>query len=421
MKFLVASNDNGGFKRIECIRGTDTSKKDGVQPKPIETFANDFSSSSHINKFTVFQEKYLVCARVDGTVSIYKYVRFDDTDAEMFPLLHSYTLPVESHDKPIALIKVEKFDSVIIAFESCKVFLLQLSESFDLEPVLLTIPNPKPISDFTDHPEHLGVFAYGGKENDLKIIKFFDSKVTLKEFKKLYKTQKFQSQLLFLAKNVKPDHLDLRVPISISKIKFVTKSVAKGFKVVVATGYGQLRIYDTTHGKRPLHDFKICDQSLVSLTLVDNEQAVVVTSTSSLIAKYSLVEIDNQAYKTNSATAGTVVKPVAKLLGKYSEGGNTGATFGVDSSSDIIATGGLDRYLRVYNTDSRAITAKVYVGVEISDVIIVDHEDDIEDELISDSVAKQSKKRKRNEDKEESDDDEELWNQLEQSSKKASK
>ena len=85
-------------------------------------------------------------------------------------------------------------------------------------------------------------------------------------------------------------------------------------------------------------------------------------------------------------------------MGKFT-GGNTGATFGVHIYERIVAFAGLDRYLRVFDLESREILAKVYLGVEVSALLILDDED-TEDE--------ETKKRKRKEE----EDDEELWNQL---------
>ena len=83
-------------------------------------------------------------------------------------------------------------------------------------------------------------------------------------------------------------------------------------------------------------------------------------------------------------------------MGKFT-GGNTGATFGVHIYERIVAFAGLDRYLRVFDLESREILAKVYLGVEVSALLILDDED------TEDEETKNAK---------EEEDDEELWNQL---------
>lgn len=423
MKFLVAANDTGGFKFVECNKGTDTSKKDSIPVKIIETFTKELPGNCHIVKFLIYQDKYLICARADGSICIHEYHEDDlsfekkskDGKLDTLKLIKTFKLNVQTKDKPIALINLVKFNSILIAFESSKVFIIQLNDEFSFEPIDFILPNPKPISAFTGHPEKLGVFAYGGKENDLKLIKIFDTKISWEEYQHLYKSNKFQQHIIFSAKNIKPDHLDLRVPIWITQIQFITKDVEKGFKLIATTNYGQIRIYDTVHGKRPLKDFKICDQPIVALQLVEDQQACVISNTSSLIAKYSLTKVDENAHKTNSASAGTVIKPVAKLLGKFSEGGNTGATFGICCKSNLVATAGLDRYIRVFDVNSRKLLAKVFISVEISDIIIIDSEDEIDPNTIPEET-KAAKRKRINEEDDESDE-EEIWEQLENSKK----
>ena len=99
------------------------------------------------------------------------------------------------------------------------------------------------------------------------------------------------------------------------------------------------------------------EKPIVTLTFANDEQTeIIVTDTHSLIAKYSLTQVE-KAFKTISASAGEIVKPVPKLLGKFT-GGNTGATFGVHIYERIVAFAGLDRYLRVFDLESREILAK---------------------------------------------------------------
>lgn len=412
MKFIVSSDDTGAAKEVVCNRGTDTSKQDATQPISIKNYFTEPSASlkTRINHLLSFNYQYIIGTRLGGQVSVYdlneeiKEEEGEEEEEEKFKLLHNFELPVDKDDKPIALLKVEILESVIVAFESSKLFLIHINDKFDFKPLEIKLPEAKPISAFTINPEFENIIALGGKEVDLQVIKLFNDKINSTIFKKKNYEKKFVPEIIFKAKNVKNDHLDLRVPIWITNILF--SKAEKGYKLITSTGYGQIRLYDTTEGKKPRKDYQVTDKAIVTLSYGNDEQSeIIITDTHSLMAKYSLTKIDERAFKTNSASAGDIIKPVPKLLGKFT-GGNTGATFGVQVYEDIVAFAGLDRYLRVFDLESREILAKVYVGVEVSSLLVLDDEDEEDEE---------TRKRKR----EEEEEDEELWNELDNTKKQA--
>ncbi|KAK6202687.1 ribosome biogenesis protein NSA1 [Scheffersomyces amazonensis] len=422
MKLLVSSDDSGLVKEVIFNRGTDTSKKDGKQPKSIKNFCSEpqITSKTYLLNFA---DTYLIASRYGGNVSVYEYTNeeIELEDEEMYKLLHSFKLDVDKSDIPIALIALESLESIIVAYESGVVYIINLSdEKFEFKPIPIKVSD-EPISTFVQNPYDNGIFAFGGKENDAKIIRLYEKSLNAEVFKTKKVSEAFIPQVIFNAKNVKNDHLDLRVPIWITQILFLQDHPENGYKFITATRYGQLRLYDTTYGRRPTKDYKVCEKPILTLTFGNQQQTeVIVTDTHNLIAKYSLTDIDEKAYKTISASAGEIRKPVPKLLGKFSEGGNTGATFGIATNEELLITGGLDRYVRVFDIVSRELLAKVYIGVEISSVIIVNAEDELTEEELAAETPKIQRKKRRDlalEDKEESDE-EELWNQLDERNKK---
>ncbi|KAI3403718.1 NSA1 [Candida oxycetoniae] len=414
MKVLVSSDDTGGAKLAIFKRGTDTSKQDAIQPEAItncliQPYSNYGSRIIHLLNYNY---QYLIASRYGGILSIFDFeekeekendkANKDDANEEtLFEHLHDYRIPVEKDDKPVALVKAEKLDSVFVAYESGKVFVIYIGD-FKFEPLLINLSNSGPISAFTNNPRRENVFAYGGKENDLQIVELYDAKVNSTIFKKEDYRLVFSPKTIFKAKNVKNDHLNLRVPIWITNVLFFSdkkEGSCKHYNLITSTRYGQLRIYDTAHGRRPIKDFQVAEKPIVTLTFASEEEnEVIVTDTHNMIAKYSLTQIDDKAFKTNSASAGNIIKPVPKLLGKFT-GGNTGATFGVQIHEELATFAGLDRYLRVFDLDTRQVLAKVYLGVEASSLLIIDDEDE-EDE---------DQKRKR---EEEEAEDEQMWDQL---------
>ncbi|ODV81990.1 uncharacterized protein CANTADRAFT_24693 [Suhomyces tanzawaensis NRRL Y-17324] len=423
MKFIVAADDTGSLKEVICSRGTDTSKQDAVQPKSIKNYRVDTGNSfrNKITKLVNFQSTYLIGARVGGEVSIYDLVNEEETpEEEKYSLLHTYKLDVDQKDKPVSLIKLSPLDSILIAFESSKVFIIHFQgDEFDYAPIPVTLPSTKSINAFVANPNVEGVFAYGGQENDLQIIKLYEQPATGLMFNDKVE---FKPKVLFNAKNVKNDHLDLRVPVWISNILFLKDApTPDAYKVLTSTRYGQLRIYDTTHGRRPVKDYKICEKAIVAMTFGDEQQeSVIVTDVHNLIGKYSLIKEDEKALKIHSASAGDVVRPVLKLLGKFSQGGNTGATHALENAEDeVLVAGGLDRYLRVFDIETRDILAKVYLGVEVLSVLVDDLED--EEEEVEEGAEKKitiQRKRRRDIEKAEESDEEEMWSKLDEKKSK---
>ncbi|RCK55536.1 Ribosome biogenesis protein NSA1 [Candida viswanathii] len=408
MKFIVSADDTGAAKEVICNRGTDTSKQDAIQPIAINNYFTEPSASlkTRIIHLLSFNYQYVITTRLGGQVSVYDMNEEEDEEEseEKYKLLHNFELPVGKDDKPIALAKVEILESVIVAFESSKIFLIHINDKFNFKPLEISIPEAKPISAFTVNPQAENIIAIGGKEFDLQVVQLFNTSINSTIFKKKNYEKEFVPKVVFKAKNVKNDHLDLRVPIWITNILF--SKADKGYKLITSTRYGQVRLYDTTEGRKPRKDYQVTDKQIVTLSYANDEQSeIIITDTHSLMAKYSLTKIDEKGYKTNSASAGDIVKPVPKLLGKYT-GGNTGATFGVQVYEDIVAFAGLDRYLRVFGVKSREILAKVYLGVEVTSLLVLDDEDEEDEE---------TRKRKRDEQEE----DEELWNELDTTKKQA--
>lgn len=422
MKFLVSSDDTGVVKEVICNRGTDTSKQDATQPISVKNFCTEpnCSRKNRIIHMINYQEKYLVAIRIGGELSVYEIAddEYEIEDEYKYNLLHNYKLEVSSSDKPISLFTVDILEAVAVAFSSGKVFFVNFNDDkFDKEPVLVQLPGGKEIAEFSKNPSVEGIFGYGGEENDVRIVKLYESDITSEIFDTENVENNFKSEVVFTAKNVKNDHLDLRVPVWITKIRFFTEQPEKGYKFITATHYGQIRVYDTNHGRRPVRDFTVCQKPILTLTFANEEESeVIISDLHNLIAKHSLIQVDDKASKTHSASAGDIIKPVAKLLGRFVD--QFGATYGVEVGEGLLVTGGLDRYLRVFDLASREIVAKVYVGVEVSSVVVLDYEEEeLQEEIVGDvELLKKLEKRKRTlpvVEREESDE-EDLWNQLEE-------
>lgn len=404
MRLFVSADEIGNIKEVVCSRGTDTSKKDGQQPELVQNILQKDELTTVKNRILhlkTFQEKWLVASRLGGVLNIYDFFGSSEIAEENYVLLHTYKLDVEPSDRPVSLVVFEKHDFVMVAFESSKLFVVNFNGGkFDVAPLCIELPprqteKPTSLSAFVANPYVPGIFAYGGKDNDLQIVRLFESK---KEFSAgdFTAASSWKIKTLFQAENVEPDHLDLEVPIWITNILFVKGESKKKFKLVTATKYGHIRKYDTAEDTEPTASYKVCEKAIISMVFAtEAQEEIIISDTHTFVAKLSLTQVDKKAHRIVSASAGTFFKPSLKLLGKYSEGGNTGAVYGVDTSlkAGLVAFGGLDRYLRVFEIASRKLVLKVYLGTQISTI-----------QLLDDADEKTEKR--------DSDEDDEFWNEL---------
>lgn len=409
MRFLISADETGNVKEVICQEGTDTSQKEGAQPELIRSV---LEASEHVNvknrvrEMTMLKDGRLAVARLNGYVDIHDVSNRESDD--FGKLLRSYKLQGEAGDKPIALIELESLNFIMVAFESGSVFIIDVTD--DIEPIHIILPSRtkenNTISAFSMNPYSPGIVAYGGKNNDLQVAKLFDLKLLEKDRQKRKDPSYWKPKVLFQAENVEPDHLGLDVPIWITGILFRKMDRSKGFRLVTSTWYGHIREYDTLIELEPVASYKVCEKPINALKFATSSQEdIVIADTHTFVARLSLVKVDAKAIRIVSASAGTFYRPSLKVLGKYSQGGNTGAINSIVSSpcTDAIATGGLDRYLRVFDVQTRRLLAKVYLGTQIGSILFL--EDDSSSAIDKESVQEA----------EDLQNDEDLWQQLEAS------
>jgi ribosome biogenesis protein NSA1 len=228
-------------------------------------------------------------------------------------------------------------DKIIVCTQQGHIVMCSLK---DLDVSFSKIPNAEDLEVFKPDLKNSFIFAYGGKEQDLKIVNI--------------EPETGEATLVFEAKNVKNDRLDMRQAIWITDLEFLPTKAENNFKLVTATRYGQLRVYETAQKQRPIINIKISDRPLCRVLRVTND-TVVATDNHISTFKYKIRSSDTQ------------------LVGKYGSG-NTGAVQALYSKGCLLATGGLDRYLRVFDTESRELCGRIFVGNHITNVIVLEED-----------------------------------------------
>ncbi|KAH7942436.1 hypothetical protein HPB49_024088 [Dermacentor silvarum] len=210
------------------------------------------------------------------------------------------------------------------------------------------------------HPRKEGIVATGGKENELK----------------LWDLENLQEPV-FTAKNVKNDFLDLRVPVWVTDMGFMNDSE----KIIAITGHHQVRVYDpSSRQRRPVVDFEFDEYPLTCLSLTPRPEQVVVGNSH---GRVGLLDIRRKGMVH-------VYKGVAGSIRAVC----------CHPSLPLVASCGLDRFVRVHDLHSRLLITKLYLKSRLN-CLLMRTDFTVEDE-------------EENKDKEEATADDDLWEEMEE-------
>ncbi|KAI1717633.1 WD repeat-containing protein 74 [Ditylenchus destructor] len=173
------------------------------------------------------------------------------------------------------------------------------------------------------------IVATGGKENLLKLWDIRSEKLT------------------FMAKNVAPDSLELRVPIWDTNVRFFND----GRYIVTTTGTHHVRVYDPRVQRRPIRDFEWLDEPIQALSNCCRDNFVLVGNSR---GELGLIDLRTKI----------------SLAQKYR--GFTGSLRCIDAhpSEPLFASCGIDRFVVVHDLNTRKILKKVYCKAQLNAVLI---------------------------------------------------
>ncbi|KAK5868151.1 hypothetical protein PBY51_009190 [Eleginops maclovinus] len=178
--------------------------------------------------------------------------------------------------------------------------------------------------------------ATGGKENGLKI----------------WDLEQPQSPPLFSAKNLRDNWLDLRRPQWVRDLAFIPDSE----KVVTCTGYHQVHVFDpSSPQRRPVLEMEFGEHPLTALALPASGNTVVVGNTQGQVAMLDLRK-------------GLVCGVLKGLAGGV-------RALQCHPSLPIVASCGLDRFLRIHSLEDRTLQHKVYLKSRLNCLLLASRED----------------------------------------------
>ncbi|XP_074861842.1 WD repeat-containing protein 74 isoform X1 [Carettochelys insculpta] len=174
----------------------------------------------------------------------------------------------------------------------------------------------------------------GGKENALKVWDLHHPE-----------------EPIFRAKNVRNDWLNLRVPVWECDLQFIPGSE----KIVTCTGHHQVRLYDpSSPQRRPVLEATYGEYPLTALSLTPGADSVVVGSSHGDVALIDLRQ--GQLVKCLKGFAGSV------------------RSIQCHPTLPLVASCGLDRFLRVHNIEDKRLIHKVYLKSRLNCLVLTSRE-----------------------------------------------
>ncbi|XP_029963630.1 WD repeat-containing protein 74-like [Salarias fasciatus] len=194
---------------------------------------------------------------------------------------------------------------------------------------------------------------------------------------------------VFTAKNLRDDWLDLRRPHWVRDMAFIPDSD----KVVTCTGHHQVHVFDpSTPQRRPVLEAEFGEYPLTALALPAAGGAVVVGNTHGQVAVLDLRK-------------GLVRGALKGLAGGV-------RALQCHASAPLVASCGLDRFLRVHSLDDRTLQHKVYLKSRLNCLLLSRRP--LEEAGAGPGAGP-------GEVKEEQDEDDEVWAAMEQVEEEAGK
>ncbi|CAL4174144.1 unnamed protein product, partial [Meganyctiphanes norvegica] len=242
-------------------------------------------------------------------------VKFFDTEAKAF-VSSRETLAGEG-----PIISLGRRDGVLMTAVKSGEVTLWRGEGENVQ--VNTLQGGEFLCKMRQHPTEPNIFATGGKESDL----------TLWDLER-------PGEMKFQAKNVRPDMLQLRIPVWVTDIAFLEDHKT----IAVTSRHKHVRLYDPNRQRRPILSFEYEDSPLTCLTVIPGQSNQIVIGT----AHGRMARLDLRGKKITEPLnvfkgfAGAVKEVVAH------------------PTLPLLFSVSLDRYLRVHHLESSKIWYKLY-------------------------------------------------------------
>ncbi|XP_063978560.1 WD repeat-containing protein 74 [Diachasmimorpha longicaudata] len=152
---------------------------------------------------------------------------------------------------------------------------------------------------------------------------------------------------IFEEKNVRHDWLELKVPLWISDIGFLSESS----QIATCSRYGHVRLYDPSAQRRPVINLEVKDQALTTLALAPKEKHIIVGSGKGMM---NLIDF----------------RSPGRVLNTYKDSAGSITSIACSRRHPYVVSVGLDRHLRVHHLDTKQLLHKTYLTSRLSCMIM---------------------------------------------------
>lgn len=259
-------------------------------------------------------------------------VRVFDTDAKAFVS----TRTINVGEGPI--VSLGRLDGVTItAMKSGQVTLWQSDGAVEIN----ALGKGEFLTKMRQDPASPNVIATGGKEADLH----------------LWDLQR-PEEAIFTAKNVKPDMLELRVPVWVTDIAYLGDQRS----VAISSRHKHIRLYDPKRQRRPTISFEWEDSPLTCISAVSSTMGQVVVGTAH--GRLGLFDLRGR-------------KPEEPVHAYKGFAGAVRDLF-VHPKQPFVFSVSLDRFLRVHSLTSRKLVFKEYMKSRLNCLLVRENLDEMD-------------------------------------------
>lgn len=272
-------------------------------------------------------QRNVVLARADGVVESYEASHGKSLSTVREP---DWSWSAQDKTRCVGLDVVQKFGSVVQCSDTGDVLVRSTLQDAG-QPAGFNVGSDLNIMRLESATQT--VIGVGGNEHDLNLWSL--------------ETQ----QVLFKAKNITHDKLDMRVPVWVKDLRFLsTPGNSNGHRVIVGTGHRHVRIYDSNTKRRPvqqLNDFG--ENPIQSLCVSPDETRVYVGDTAG-----NLDILDLRTLKHMGRCTG----PVGSIR-----------DIACHPTLPYIAAVGLDRMVHVFDINTRKYRHTIYAKQRLNNVL----------------------------------------------------
>ncbi|KAL3670383.1 hypothetical protein V7S43_004692 [Phytophthora oleae] len=366
MRVLVG-DETGLLKSIELEKNEQRILSSRVQPQARPRSIQRLCWYADEREAANFQRN-VVLARADGVVESYEASHGKALSASKEPDW-SWDAPEnqEAKTRCVGLDVIQKFGSVVQCSDTGDVLVRSTLEDAG-KPATFNVGAGLDIMRLDSAAQT--VIGVGGKEHDLNLWSL--------------ETQ----QVLFKAKNVTHDKLDMRVPVWVKDLRFLsTAGNSNGHRVIVGTGHRHVRIYDSNTKRRPVLQLDNFGENPVqSLCVSPDETRVYVGDTAG-----NLDILDLRTLKHMGRCTG----PVGSIR-----------DIACHPTLPYIAAVGLDRMVHVFDINTRKYRHTIYAKQRLNSVLFC--EDGLKDIPVVDDEPSRKKQKAGDDEMTFDDDDDEM-------------